>query len=131
MRKSTPRVGVGRDRAVTITIETLNAYVRACQPNAVLRDREDLSVRVWSIAPRGGPDTLGPLAVLLNAVNQRVVTPFVAHVTYKNIHPFTGGNGRSGRALWLWLHEGQAPLGFLHRFYYEALEFDPLGRRAT
>jgi Fic family protein len=35
------------------------------------------------------------------------------------------GNGRSGRAIWLWQmlrQEGGAPLGFLHHFYYQTLE---------
>jgi hypothetical protein len=35
--------------------------------------------------------------------------------------PTTDGNGRSGRALWLWCMRGRAPLGFLHQFYYQTL----------
>lgn len=27
----------------------------------------------------------------------------------------------SGRALWFWRHKGYAPLGFLHKFYYDTL----------
>ena len=37
-------------------------------------------------------------------------------------HPFTDGNGRSGRALWLWQMNNHAPFGFLHTFYYQTLE---------
>lgn len=46
------------------------------------------------------------------------------HVVYETLHPFTDGNGRSGRAVWLrqmgWIV--RAPLGFLHHFYYQTLQ---------
>ncbi len=47
-------------------------------------------------------------------------------VRYELLHPFSVGNGRSGRTLWAWcmLRRGDDPftLPFLHRFYYQTLE---------
>lgn len=59
--------------------------------------------------------------------------PYHIHVDYENLHPFTDGNGRSGRALWLRrmkdLGENSfyqaLDLGFLHTFYYQTLKFSP------
>jgi hypothetical protein len=50
--------------------------------------------------------------------------PLEAHVRYETLHPFTDGNGRTGRALWYWMMVGssRADLGFLHAFYYQTLK---------
>lgn len=46
--------------------------------------------------------------------------PFTFHKRYENIHPFADLNGRTGRAIWL--HQMRdAPLGFLHTWYYQSL----------
>ena len=51
-------------------------------------------------------------------------SPFAVHVAYENLHPFMNGNGRSGRALWLWHMGGieKVPLGFLRTWYYQSLQ---------
>ena len=61
--------------------------------------------------------------ILADAVDE-CSSAYVLHCRYESLHPFTDGNGRSGRALWLWMMGGieEAPLGFLHTWYYQSLE---------
>jgi Fic family protein len=51
--------------------------------------------------------------------------PWVMHVEFEKLHPFMDGNGRTGRAIWVWhmLRCGRKPfeISFLHRFYYQTL----------
>jgi hypothetical protein len=112
-----------------VKIEHVKALVSVCQPNAVLRDRETVpGVRVGNhIAPPSGPAVGVDLDKLLLDVGTLAVSPWAAHVRYECLHPFTDGNGRSGRAIWLWhmtlLGRQRAALaiGFLHNFYYQTL----------
>ena len=105
-----------------ITIPDLVALVAIYQPNARLRDKVGLNVRVGShIAPPGGAGIVPALQAILDVMGGN---PWQTHVAYEILHPFTDGNGRSGRALWAWQMLGQQdglPLGFLHQFYYQTL----------
>lgn len=106
-----------------ITIEDLEKFVNVYQPKARLRDKHGLNVRVGSYhPPKGGPQIRSELTHLLFLVNQKYpsFTPYKAHQAYEKLHPFTDGNGRSGRMLWLWQMK-EAPLGFLHTWYYQSL----------
>lgn len=106
----------------SLEIEHLEHLVSVYAPRHRLRDRVGLDVRVGNhIAPAGGPEIRSRLADLLGSARNQAMTPWQAHVKYEMLHPFTDGNGRSGRALWLWMMQGDAPLGFLHTFYYQTL----------
>lgn len=107
-------------------IEDVEALVTVFAPAHRLRDERGLNVRVGRyVAPAGGPVIRDRLEELLARVrnchlNERAA--YECHVEYEKLHPFTDGNGRSGRAVWLWMMGGQAPLGFLHQFYYQTLD---------
>lgn len=108
-----------------ISIGDLGMFVDQVQPGAVPRFTQGRDVRVGNyIAPRGGPQIMDALGDLLARVNEGILGPYQAHIEYEMLHPFTDGNGRSGRALWLWCMGGMnsAPLGFLHHFYYQTLQ---------
>lgn len=102
----------------------LQVFVRAIQPDAKLR--VNLNDRVWIGGREAMPgDKVVPALInLLDSITHHQPTRLV-HLRYEYIHPFTDGNGRSGRALWLWqMLEQQAyqgEFGFLQMFYYQTL----------
>lgn len=103
------------------TVATVQTLVSVLQPGARLRDKFGLDVQVGRyLPPPGGPDIKAQLKVLLHDLDK--YSPYQAHQAYENLHPFTDGNGRSGRAIWLWMMRDGAPLGFLHHWYYQSLQ---------
>lgn len=105
-----------------ITVEEMERFVSVYQPGAKLRDKPGLNVCVGCyIPPKGGKEVRQLLQGILSSLEEH--TPFQNHLSYERLHPFTDGNGRSGRILWAWnlgLSDALS-LGFLHRFYYQAL----------
>lgn len=108
-------------------VEDMKELVSVYQPGAVLRERDGLNVCVGRyIAPPGGPEIARKLETIVNWA-KAAPNPYLLHQEYEHLHPFTDGNGRSGRMLWLHCmrrhHEDyDAPLGFLHAWYYQSLE---------
>lgn len=103
-------------------------FVLAVQPDAELRMRPGLDVTVGSYTPPAGGEAIRySLHNLLERVYEGVTHPWNIHRHYEELHPFTDGNGRSGRALWAWQMIRQSwdhwgiSLGFLHAFYYQTL----------
>lgn len=107
----------------SLTVPSLVTLVQTLQPGARLRAAVGLDVRVGNhLPPEGGPHIRKLLQSFLEAMPN--YTPHSAHVAYETLHPFTDGNGRSGRAIWAWqmVRAGsEIPLGFLHQFYYQTL----------
>ena len=104
-----------------VTAKEMIAFVKVYQPDAVLRNRSGLDVRVGNYyPPKGSPTILGRLESILQDAHSIKHNAFEIHQAYEALHPFTDGNGRSGRMLWMWMMQ-DAPLGFLHTWYYQSL----------
>ncbi len=85
----------------TIHVPDLEMFVRTITRDHVLRDKVGLDVMIGRhLPPVGGPGIRIQLDDLLFTLDSR--SPFENHLLYEALHPFTDGNGRSGRALWLW-----------------------------
>ncbi len=115
-----------------IELADVDNFVAVYQPGAVLRDQPGLDVHVGEyVAPPGGQDIRAGLEELLAdivtspPIHWTAQSPWAIHLRYERLHPFTDGNGRSGRMIWLWQMcrvLGELPtLSFLHQWYYSSL----------
>lgn len=119
-----------------IFISDLVKLVSVYQPDAKLRTTEQ--DRVWigeREAPKGGQPLLYKLDSLLDNVNSWLGEDTqLAHQEYEYLHPFTDGNGRSGRAIWANLMFKQGydfKYKFLQMYYYQTLQQYSLEKEET
>lgn len=107
---------------------TLNSSCKPPLPTPYLREKKGMDVRVGNYYPaKGGTYVRQMLETLLMNINDThsQMTCYKFHCEYESIHPLTDCNGRTGRAIWLWMMMGYGwniNLGFLHSFYYQALD---------
>jgi hypothetical protein len=99
---------------------------RVCEFNewGRLRSMEGMYARISGRECLTGGDSLkNHFALIIHTLGER--SAFINHIEFERLHPFTDGNGRTGRAIWLWQMVKQdnydLSLGFLHKWYYQSL----------
>lgn len=107
-----------------IEVHDLIEFVKAIEPEAYIRTCDAHQVWIGGHEAMAGSKVLNALQMMIESVH-REEQPNSIHKIYENIHPFIDGNGRSGRALWLWQMVNQCGYDgrykFLRMYYYLTL----------
>lgn len=127
--------GITNSEANERMFEKLDAFLKFKELTAVrvcgfnewgrLRRDEGMNVRIGGRECLPGGDSLKHhFALIIHTLRERCA--FVNHVEFEKLHPFTDGNGRTGRAIWLWQmvrqYDYDLSLGFLRKWYCQSLE---------
>ena len=93
-----------------LTIESLINLLKFICPQGRLRSGTGMDVTRGDHTPTlGGYDVVKELTELLKLINDSAhrgygaEVAFATHLMFERLHPFTEGNSRIGRAIWLWL----------------------------
>ena len=114
-----------------INVADLENLASIITPRALLRNKRGMNVRIANhFPPAGGSFVKTMLSEILDDLNELPIKYVKMrmhdyHCKYESLHPFMDGNGRTGRAIWLWCYlkaYGELPrIGFLHKWYYDSL----------
>lgn len=112
-----------------LTPEIVRSFVWNVADRAPLRIKRDMNVEVGNHSPIPGSSmVLVGLVEILAQANSEAGDPYLVHHAYETLHPFMDGNGRSGRAIWLWMMTRKKiyvrDYLFLRAWYYQSLEFN-------
>ncbi len=111
-----------------ILLDDVIKFVSIYEPEAKLRCKKGMNVSVGDYMPPDGEVGMGyKLLDILDDIEPTKWSAFEIHNRYESLHPFTDGNGRSGRAIWLWqmtkFYSHVPRLSFLQTYYYQSLSF--------
>jgi hypothetical protein len=85
-----------------LRVENLELFVHHVAPGASLRGTIDAEGGARDAGPPSSAALRDDLTTIILAAQTQSASPGRLHRIYRRLRPFTAGNGRCGRALWMW-----------------------------